>query len=1168
LTSFIHDPRRDATSTIRGFVYQVDLTVQRWVALKVNEALELERGEDIDIVGNGLAGDVEESRILEQVKSRAAPVTLRSGVTVECVANFALHRERNPELRLLFRFTTNAFIATEVSSAFAGGQPGIVAWKRLRERDLSKTEEGDITSTLRRFYLNLERPSSTGTEAWKALRRLVERGDDDEWLTFLTSFEWSTEYDAASNVAAAIRHELVTRGWSVDDARAREHHRRLFEHVMRLLTFKGEKRLKHQDLASVLVSAADQEADRRISSLFERFNQVDARVEAVENRVAVVEAGTAAQMSAFDVGLRAIESLLASGDLPAVKLGELANPATDPPLPLKNRIGREALVTKINGSFRDGWLALHGETGSGKSQLAHLLAGDDPSSVMWLRLTDVPASAASFALRRAFESRTGSSPTVDRATLFRAALTSTSPVRTIVLDDLPRLDSRGPFVDVLRILAIEAAAATALVLSTSVHRLPSDVAPSLGESFSEVPIPGFSHDDVRQLLYTAGAPASQAQALAGLVHTLGDGHAGLIAGIAQYLRSRNWIVSTEELGELLAGQHATPTRRELLNRLLTSVSDDETRQLLYRMTLAIGDLTLKEVRGLADSKPSINRPDERLSQLEGLWVQVENDQHIRVPAPVRLLETNDLDDDVRRFCYGRLAMMRIRRGSLSPVDVLKVIAYFTGANAHHYAGLAAAQAFIELERLGPIPDSGLSDWFSWPLPAEMPNGTKLLVRGTQLGMRLKWGKDIEFLLSDIDAILDEATEPFERSVVFIAAGKLLVFDPDKAWRALPLLRRAMSAHDAASQGNAPVVTVPDSLWIESILLAGHSVRDASQLQEWQLTVESLPQVRRGLLDSSQNPELAYMTIANNILLVEHRKPQDAQDWSHVLDVMKSLAAWALRMNLPLLHAHATRIELVVLGEYMHDFDTAGSVASTASRENSDERSIGIIEIAMGKQLNLKNRWSDAREWFARGLARPSSGTPLHFEALLAAANAEQGFSLATSIKYLREAVSVSDFDSLLTASQRFSARAEMAVALLLDDDRNAAVTLWEDAATILLHHDPSDDRDKGRIALFLKRSGYFYIVAVGGLEAVRLITPDRRPRTPLIGEFEGDLAPLAKDVDRFWRARVQVLLGKLAKARSESEGARVWGQRALDSIREQADAPAVIGDEARRLAGN
>jgi hypothetical protein len=50
VTSFILDPLRDASDVIAGFVYQIDLTIQRWLELKEDEILELERGEDLDLI--------------------------------------------------------------------------------------------------------------------------------------------------------------------------------------------------------------------------------------------------------------------------------------------------------------------------------------------------------------------------------------------------------------------------------------------------------------------------------------------------------------------------------------------------------------------------------------------------------------------------------------------------------------------------------------------------------------------------------------------------------------------------------------------------------------------------------------------------------------------------------------------------------------------------------------------------------------------------------------------------------------------------------------------------------------------------------------------------------------------------------------------------------------
>jgi hypothetical protein len=79
LAVFVPPRDRDACAAIRGFVYQVDLTIRRWLDLAPDEVLELKRGEDIDLVCSAiLGGSDESSRLLEQVKHRAERVSLRS----------------------------------------------------------------------------------------------------------------------------------------------------------------------------------------------------------------------------------------------------------------------------------------------------------------------------------------------------------------------------------------------------------------------------------------------------------------------------------------------------------------------------------------------------------------------------------------------------------------------------------------------------------------------------------------------------------------------------------------------------------------------------------------------------------------------------------------------------------------------------------------------------------------------------------------------------------------------------------------------------------------------------------------------------------------------------------------------------------------------------------
>jgi hypothetical protein len=47
---FVYNPQRDAWKAIRGFYYQVELTVIRWLELQADTILHCECGEDIDHV--------------------------------------------------------------------------------------------------------------------------------------------------------------------------------------------------------------------------------------------------------------------------------------------------------------------------------------------------------------------------------------------------------------------------------------------------------------------------------------------------------------------------------------------------------------------------------------------------------------------------------------------------------------------------------------------------------------------------------------------------------------------------------------------------------------------------------------------------------------------------------------------------------------------------------------------------------------------------------------------------------------------------------------------------------------------------------------------------------------------------------------------------------------
>ena len=167
--AFLTERDRDAWAVIRGFVYQVDLTITRWLALKPGQTLELECGEDIDLISHSLTVPSEEQmRLLEQVKHRTRPVTLRAPSAVASLACALEHRNANPQLHLEFQYTTNAQITVERVSLIKPTGPALVMWEELRRGILSAAVQPRYLSHIRAILATIECPKGLNNMTWTA----------------------------------------------------------------------------------------------------------------------------------------------------------------------------------------------------------------------------------------------------------------------------------------------------------------------------------------------------------------------------------------------------------------------------------------------------------------------------------------------------------------------------------------------------------------------------------------------------------------------------------------------------------------------------------------------------------------------------------------------------------------------------------------------------------------------------------------------------------------------------------------------------------------------------------------------------------------------------------------------------------------------------------------
>jgi len=219
----INDPKREATASIRGYVYQVYQSIFAWMHLDERQALYLERAEDFDV-------HEAQKETVTQVKDTVASgsVTLRSQDVLEAINNFWRHKRLNPDKTITLRFLTTALPGQEKGVYFGDVGKGLEYWASV-----ARDEQIAITP-LKEFILDLTLDES--------LKEFL-RGSDDAMIRreLIRGIHWDLSSKSKDALIAAINDDLVVHGArkGVDSYHSEKVLDTLLRRVAELLTSKG-----------------------------------------------------------------------------------------------------------------------------------------------------------------------------------------------------------------------------------------------------------------------------------------------------------------------------------------------------------------------------------------------------------------------------------------------------------------------------------------------------------------------------------------------------------------------------------------------------------------------------------------------------------------------------------------------------------------------------------------------------------------------------------------------------------------------------------------------------------------------------------------------------------------------------------------------------------------
>jgi tetratricopeptide (TPR) repeat protein len=961
-SAFIAIPGRDASAVIRGFVFQANLTILRWLELPENSRLELEFGEDIDTVQDGSPdGAAAEKRVLEQLKVRdTRSLTLRSVDALQSLANYCLHRLNNPAVDLQFRYVTTALAGKE--QGWNRSEGAIETWMALWRGNVGELERDEAVAALLQFLRACKQPDKTSAEAWAALQSTLA-WDTEQFLTAIVlPFEWGTGFGDYAKIESEILAALGLEPYAVYGT-PEQIYEHLFAYVFRLLCQRGLKELTASRLADELHAPSIAPAERGILRLLrDELGQIKEDIAAVRSTVdqQMLELGALRQTVGLLGRSLGIEAQLA---LQAVLF------SSDPPELLDRCAPRTGAVAELLALLEASHVvALFGEPGAGKTQLLLLTSAKLTARKLWL---NIPREATEAQAGISLESFVRSIANTLEPLPFRelcAVAAQRLHRAVVILDDLPRVIPGGQFASRVEAFARALMAVDGSLFLASYFPLPATLATSIG--FARYDVRRFEQEDVLELLAANDAPVHLCtEKVTNLLVTVAEGLPTLVMAAVRYLEGRSWALTPAEFEALFRGEFAEAHRHDAASLLHVIVPDQGERELLFRMSLAIGDFSIEDIAAVARIRKSIPLPGEKVTRATGVWLQRINEGRYTRSPLITAAMGGALDPMTRRAVHFVLALRILDRKALAPIEIFTCVNHLILAETLAYAAMVVIQAlssFLDMEET--IEDDfGFSRmWASISFDGEIPLDLLLHLKALQIAVVAKQGRDFTAQLAQIDRMIGEA--PKDSWGAAMASGTLAIY---LVW----LVPSLANQYLLESLKRVPTARLPDGstfpvreyplemiLWMSSY--TGKSEQDADS---WLATLAKLSPEQIATLHSSELMEDNVTILCDGIWRREYDKPEAERDWSRVAEKLKQVEATGEQVGFPLLAAAAIRTQIVVLAEWQHQLNAAVALSEAAlARFDKDDSRFLLLEVT-GRHLFYGEQPQMAMAWLEKAL---------------------------------------------------------------------------------------------------------------------------------------------------------------------------------------------------------
>ena len=622
-----HDRDREATASIRGYVYQAYQSILAWMRLGESEVLFLEGAEDFDVH----EGDKVEATQVKDTASILA-ITLRSVDAFKAINNLWKHQKANPDKKIRIRFLTTSIVGQEKGISFPIVGTGIAYW------ELAARDDHIPVGPLKDFLLQLDLQDDLKNFLMVSNDRVIRE-------ELVQSIHWDTGNKPKDVLITEIRDLLVLHGdkRGVDTRHSEQALDSLLGRIADLLSSADNRRLIYADF---------------LRAFEEATMELIPRGEAATLRRAIGQT------------LPLNFSLTSDTTASSITLLKIL----DAPLPLvSGAVHRHSLVNELSDVVRrHGAAIVRGSTGVGKTSLARLVTDKIGGTWVWA----------------GFRGHNGNQIARDFSQALSELRALPSPLR-IVLDDLD-LEIVSQFERELLLFVFSVINNRGFILVTGPNPCPSILLQKLWlpEECNQS-IPYLNENDIRDLLINNGAPDVQELVQwSRFIFLTTKGHPQLAHARVRNLQAQSWP-RVQELGFFQAVD--LEQERDLARRrLMEEIPSENARSLAYRLSFLTGQFPRETAITLAGLSPVISLPGEPFETLIGPWIEELADNKYRVSPLLQNAGDKVLSTTEIQPVHEAIALSIVRQRTLSPYDFGTALIHALMAKSGQALGILAA----------------------------------------------------------------------------------------------------------------------------------------------------------------------------------------------------------------------------------------------------------------------------------------------------------------------------------------------------------------------------------------------------------------------------------------------------------------------------------------------